>query len=96
MLGEDTNLDGKLDAGDATWKELKVWVDANHDGKTDAGELKSLDEAGVASLDLHATKSGAVDNGNLVGPGVELHDDRRQAASDGRRLVCQGRAAAEV
>jgi hypothetical protein len=67
MLGEDTNLDGKLDANDTNWKELKVWVDANHDGKTDAGELKSLDEAGVASLDLHAAKSGAIDNGNLVG-----------------------------
>ena len=76
-------------------KELKVWVDANHDGKTDAGELKSLDEAGVASLDLHATKSGAVDNGNLVGL---CRASRRPTASSIRWPTSGllGRAAAEV
>jgi hypothetical protein len=42
-------------------------VDGNHDGKTDAGELKSLEELGIASLDLNAAKGTGVDNGNLVG-----------------------------
>lgn len=67
LAAEDTNHDGKIDSHDAHWKELKVWVDGNHDGKTDAGELKTLDEIGIASLDLNATKNGAIDNGNLVG-----------------------------
>jgi hypothetical protein len=67
MAEQDTNHDGKLDSHDANWKELKVWVDANHDGKTDAGELKTLDELGVTSIDLHAAKGSGSDNGNLIG-----------------------------
>jgi len=67
MAEQDSNHDGRLDAHDANWKEMKVWVDANHDGKTDAGELKSLDELGVVSLDLNAAKGSGTDNGNLVG-----------------------------
>ena len=67
MAEQDTNHDGKLDQKDAHWKELKVWVDANHDGKTDSGELKSLEELGIASMDLSATKGTTVDNGNLLG-----------------------------
>jgi hypothetical protein len=67
MAEQDSNHDGKLDAKDAHWKELKVWVDGNHDGKTDAGELKSLDELGIASIGLNATQDGGIDNGNLVG-----------------------------
>ena len=67
MAEQDSNHDGKLDSHDANWKELKVWVDGNHDGKTDAGELKTLDEAGIASLDLHANKGTGSDNGNLIG-----------------------------
>lgn len=67
MAEQDTNHDGKLDSHDAHWKDLKVWVDANHDGKTDAGELKTLDELGITSIDLNATKGSGSDNGNLIG-----------------------------
>jgi hypothetical protein len=67
MAEQDSNHDGKLDANDANWKHMQVWVDANHDGKTDGGELKSLAELGIASLDLNAAKGSGVDNGNLIG-----------------------------
>ena len=64
---EDSNHDGVLDAKDAHWNELKVWVDANHDGVTETGELKTLAEVGVASIDLHAQTTSEVNNGNYVG-----------------------------
>jgi hypothetical protein len=67
LAEQDTNHDGRIDKHDANWKEMKVWVDANHDGKTDAGELKTLEELGIASLNLAAQKSDATDNGNLIG-----------------------------
>jgi len=39
----DDNGDGKLDASDAIWNELKVWQDLNQDGQTegDGTELKT-------------------------------------------------------
>ncbi len=43
----DSNGDGRLDAADAVWTELRVWRDANQNGVTDAGELLSLDAASV-------------------------------------------------
>jgi hypothetical protein len=50
----DSNRDGKIDAADTRFGELKVWVDADHDGVTDVGELKSLAEHGIASIGLTA------------------------------------------
>jgi hypothetical protein len=67
LAQEDSNHDGIINAQDAHWKDLKVWVDANHDGKTDAGELKSLAELGIVSLNLDAKAGSAVDHGNLLG-----------------------------
>mgnify|MGYP001756969107 CR=1 FL=1 len=42
-------------------------VDADSDGLTDAGELHGLAEMGVASMNLVADSSTAMDNGNLLG-----------------------------
>lgn len=39
----DTNQDGKLDAGDARWKDFRVLVD---------GKTETLDQLGIASIDL--------------------------------------------
>lgn len=62
----DSNGDGKIDAQDARFTEIKVWKDGNSDGKTDNGELKTLDEQGIVSLDLDAKDANTDDNGNLV------------------------------
>lgn len=48
----DSNGDRVIDAKDARFNELKVWVDADSDGVTDAGELKTLEEVGVTSIGL--------------------------------------------
>jgi hypothetical protein len=63
----DSNHDGVVNASDAHFNELKVWVDANHDGKTDPGELKGLVELGITGLNLAAVASDRVDHGNAVG-----------------------------
>ena len=67
MALEDSNHDGKLNASDAHWKDLQLWVDANHDGKTDAGELHGLAEFGITELDLAAKVGSDIQNGNLIG-----------------------------
>jgi hypothetical protein len=67
MAAEDSNKDGKLDASDANFGKLQVWVDADKDGFTDAGELKGLADLGIVSLDLNAAKGSEIDNGNLLG-----------------------------
>jgi len=62
----DGNRDGTIDAKDAAWSKLKVWMDQNGDGRTDAGELLSMAEVGVASLKLSPKSSSATENGNKV------------------------------
>ncbi|TDM08065.1 MAG: hypothetical protein C4K60_00650 [Ideonella sp. MAG2] len=63
----DSNADGRVDAADAEFANLQVWVDADSDGQTDAGELKSLGELGIVTLNLSPAESADVQNGNLLG-----------------------------
>jgi len=63
----DSNNDGKIDTTDASFGELKVWVDADADGVSDAGELRGLIDAGVMELNLDFAKGSDMDNGNLLG-----------------------------
>jgi Ca2+-binding RTX toxin-like protein len=57
----DQNNDGKVDAADAAFANLKIWKDVNGDGQTDAGELLSLADAGVQSINVGYTNSTLVD-----------------------------------
>jgi hypothetical protein len=52
----DTNHDGKLDASDARWSEFRVWVDADGDGASRPGEVKTLEQLGIASIDLNPNR----------------------------------------
>lgn len=62
----DDNHDGVIDAKDKAWKSLKVWMD-NGDGETQEGELKTLDELGIQSLDLHTEETNQTDaDGNVI------------------------------
>jgi hypothetical protein len=63
----DSNHDHKINASDAQFNQLRVWVDANHDGKTDAGELKSLADLGIVEFGLDISKTHELNNGNVVG-----------------------------
>jgi hypothetical protein len=63
----DSNHDGAIDANDAGFASLSVWVDSNSNARTDAGELRSLAQAGVAALSLVAKPTAIIDHGNLIG-----------------------------
>ncbi|MDP1573224.1 MAG: calcium-binding protein, partial [Pseudomonadota bacterium] len=57
----DGNGDGRVDALDAAFADLRVWKDADGDGLSQAGELFTLSEAGVQSLATAYTQSSTVD-----------------------------------
>ncbi|WP_269633500.1 calcium-binding protein, partial [Pelomonas sp. BJYL3] len=48
----DSNHDGKVDASDARWGDLRVWRDIDASGTSRADELFTLAELGVAALDI--------------------------------------------
>jgi hypothetical protein len=50
----DSNLDGVIDANDPVYSQLRIWVDANGNGVVDPGELLTLQQAGIASINLGA------------------------------------------
>jgi hypothetical protein len=62
----DLNTDGVIDAKDAAFADLKVWVDADSDGVSDAGELKTLANAGLRSINLAHDAVETAQNGNVL------------------------------
>jgi hypothetical protein len=64
-LDQDGN--GRIDAADPAFGQLRVWVDANADGISQAAELLTLQQAGVAALGVQGQRSNATDNGNWIG-----------------------------
>ncbi|MBV9634003.1 MAG: DUF4214 domain-containing protein, partial [Methylobacteriaceae bacterium] len=66
LAAYDANGDGTLTAAEADAAGVMVWVDANGDGKGEPAELKTLDELGIASINLAARQTGTYDNGNII------------------------------
>ena len=63
----DANSDGVIDANDAIYSQLRIWVDANGNGAVDAGELETLQQAGIASINLTAAaQTNDTDAGNTI------------------------------
>ena len=63
----DANLDGVIDASDPIYSQLRIWADANGNGVADPGELLTLQQAGIASIDLAAAaQTGDFVAGNQV------------------------------
>jgi hypothetical protein len=62
----DGNVDGVIDAKDAAFADLTVWVDANSDGVTEAGELKTLTDVGVQAIQLQHDNAQTEQNGNVL------------------------------
>jgi hypothetical protein len=63
----DTNADGKINASDAKFSELRIWQDLNGNGAVDAGEMHTLVEMGITSISLARSKSTLTINGNTIG-----------------------------
>ena len=68
----DDNADGIIDANDAAWSELRIWVDADLDGVTDDGELTDLASHGIASIDV---------GGAVAVTGEDVRDNEIRARS---------------
>jgi len=61
------NGDGVVDAQDAVFEHLQVWLDGNRDGVTQEGELKSLPEVGVTAIGLSYYRADQEDQwGNVL------------------------------
>ena len=81
----DENADGKIDAHDAAFADLRVWRDMNSDGVTDEGELFTLAELGIASLNTGYFSQTLTDkNGNqhLQVGSYTLEDGSTRAMND--------------
>jgi hypothetical protein len=59
----DSNGDHLLNASDAAWNNLKVWVVTSNSG---AGQLESLGQLGITSINLDATDIAYRQQGNTV------------------------------
>jgi hypothetical protein len=63
----DSNGDGRIDADDPAFAELRVWQDRNSDGLTGADELKTLGDLSINSLGSQPSVQLRADQGNLIG-----------------------------
>ncbi|MCX7180568.1 MAG: calcium-binding protein, partial [Proteobacteria bacterium] len=67
LVQEDTNADGRVDAGDARFGQLRIWRDQNQDGISQATELHTLGQEGIVALKVAKTEHIALlNNGNQI------------------------------
>ena len=85
LAAMDTNGDLRIDAQDADFDELLIWVDANADAVSQGSELQALSYWNIASISLDAVTAGSgTINGNPVShtSTVTLTNGTTQAAAD--------------
>ena len=78
LAAEDTNADGRVDALDARFADLRVWRDLNQNGISEAGELSTLAAAGIVAI--HTAKTG---HAAVLADGNQIADKGTFVRSDG-------------
>ena len=67
LAQEDTNHDGKVNAGDDHFANLHIWRDLNSDAICQSGELFTLGSLGIASINVAKTENNTLlANGNVI------------------------------
>jgi len=66
LSSEDTNGDGKFDTNDTNFANVRVWRDMDSDGVSDDGELFTLNELGIASINLSSSSESTTNNTNTI------------------------------
>ena len=62
----DTNGDGILNAADSGWNNLRLWINTGLGAEFSASDLHTLNEAGIASINLSSQPANRYDNGNVI------------------------------
>jgi len=62
----DSNGDGILNASDAAWNNLRVWIDGGGNGQFHSDALKTLAQLGISSINLDASTVAQNNNGNTI------------------------------
>ena len=78
------NGDGMIDARDAIFTSLRLWIDANHDGICQLEELHTLPSLGINSISLDYHESPRVDEyGNVFRYKSRVNPDDPDASHAG-------------
>ncbi len=86
LAQQDTNGDGVVNSSDANWDNLRIWQDLYQDGIQDlyqdgisqANELKTLDELGIAGINV-----GKTEHSKVLPGGNEIADLGTYTRTDG-------------
>jgi hypothetical protein len=59
--GNGGNGDGVMDNHDAVFSRLRLWQDSNHNGVSESSEFRTLEQSGIARLELDYKESKKID-----------------------------------